>query len=779
MQIESEFAGREANCPQCNAEVNIPPMAIGPSVVIGGFRLEKKLGSGSMGDVYLAEQITMKRKTAVKILPPTLTRDPQSVERFMHEVRTLARFEHPNIVSAFDAGEDDGTYYLAMSFVNGEDLDRIVKRDGFIPEDKSLKYIKKAAKALQFAWEEHQLLHRDIKPENIMIDIHGEIKLMDLGISKSVHEDSSLTMPGVVFGTPHYMSPEQAWSEGPLDFRADLYSLGASLYRMVTGKPPYVGQSQIVFAKLARPEPFPMPKTIRSEISDACEHLIDVMMAPKPEQRYDNWEACIKDLDRVIKGQYPTLPRPKREGVEEAPPPPPPPSAFGTNTGNQVIQPKDDKDRPRLTLARTGANAKPEENNLPSTGTSGPVTGKLLLKKSTSTNMQPLTDDATPSTATGAQGSATPSASTLTSATPSAATPTGTTTPTGGTPTGSETPSGSTTPTGGTPTGTMTAGTRRRKQKESFVKRTIKTVATSAAVLCAFVVIYAIMNPGMWTGCSSANGEDDKTEIVKVPDKKPETPQKPPAQPPKPPANNNPSPKGPSVADLNRQVNDRFNREKGSLKVDEKSIASRLRLVYPVPRPTASVDQVEKQVAATAEEKAKESFNYDERVKEIEERIEKEYGAYKVGDTVRLGAYYRGKKGTFEGVLQESTETKIKINDTWIEFRYIDRADQTRLDPKLAIRNVNAKTNQALLLLKEELSAHAKKTQGQFMEKALQDAHYVKKDGKWVPVQDVFKAEVASERKKLEQSLKNTIEREVFSKNGYVRKDGKWVPKET
>jgi serine/threonine protein kinase len=109
MQIEGQYAGRDAECPECSKPITIPPLQIGPNAVVGGFRLERKLGSGSMGDVYLAEQIAMKRKVALKILPASMTRDPQAVQRFLHEVQILARFEHPNIVTAFDAGADEGT----------------------------------------------------------------------------------------------------------------------------------------------------------------------------------------------------------------------------------------------------------------------------------------------------------------------------------------------------------------------------------------------------------------------------------------------------------------------------------------------------------------------------------------------------------------------------------------------------------------------------------------------------------------------------------------------
>jgi serine/threonine protein kinase len=253
----------------------------------------------------------MERKVALKILSPALTNNPEFVDRFMAEVKMSAKLHHPNIVTAFDAGNENGIYYLAISYVDGAELDDRLKIDKFIPEKEALVYIRNIAEALKYAWNKFQILHRDIKPSNIMVDSDNEAKLMDMGISKSLADDLGLTMTGMVIGTPYYMSPEQAKAEQTLDFRADLYSLGATLYHLVTGHVPYDSTTAMGILTKHITEPFPSPKEKNPELSDECIVLLEIMMAKKKEDRQASWEDVIRDINLVLEHKLPASPLPQ------------------------------------------------------------------------------------------------------------------------------------------------------------------------------------------------------------------------------------------------------------------------------------------------------------------------------------------------------------------------------------------------------------------------------------------------------------------------------------
>ncbi|HEY8241271.1 MAG TPA: serine/threonine-protein kinase, partial [Kiritimatiellia bacterium] len=281
-----------------------------PGTIIRGFRVERRLGQGAMGVVYLATQIAMNRKVALKILPHEITTDASLVHRFLREVQMLARVEHPNIVTAFDAGQERGSYYLAMTYVDGDDLEKRLKKTGKVPELEALEITRKVAEALRYAWEEHKILHNDVKPGNIMIDTRGHVKLMDLGLSKTVLEDTGMSMTGKTFGTPNYMSPEQAQGSKHLDTRSDQYALGATLYRLVTGVLPHSGTSVVELLTKKLFEPIAPARTHNPLVTDACEHFLEVLMAREPDKRYAQWPDLIADLGRVMRGEQPLAKRP-------------------------------------------------------------------------------------------------------------------------------------------------------------------------------------------------------------------------------------------------------------------------------------------------------------------------------------------------------------------------------------------------------------------------------------------------------------------------------------
>ena len=302
LEIDAAETGTRVECPECSATLTVPKAGLGPGATIGGFRIERLLGKGGMGEVYLAKQLTMHRDVALKILPSNLTDTENDVERFLQEVRTAALLEHPNIVAAHEAGEDNGVYFLAMAYVKGEALSELLTDDNLLHEKDALAITQKMVSALAYAWTKHHMLHRDVKPSNIMLDEDGEPKLMDMGLSKSLDEESGMTLSGMVMGTPNYMSPEQAEGGGEMDFRADMYSLGATLYHMVTGNMPFLGSSVMETLRKQVSESLPDPREFNPELSEGCVELMQIMLAKDAAHRHQSWEALSDDLARVLGG---------------------------------------------------------------------------------------------------------------------------------------------------------------------------------------------------------------------------------------------------------------------------------------------------------------------------------------------------------------------------------------------------------------------------------------------------------------------------------------------
>ena len=211
---------------------------------VGAYRIEEKIGQGGMGAVYRAVHAKLGRESAIKILPQNLVKDhPQFAARFFVEARAAARVNHPNIVQIHDAGEDGDLHYIAMEFVRGMSLKEFLQKKVFLSEAEALKVVLQAAKGLAEASKQN-VIHRDIKPANLMITDKGTVKVADFGLAKNLDSDVNVTYSGQVLGTPAYMSPEQGEGE-PADFRSDLYSLGVTLFEMLTGQKPYKAESAL------------------------------------------------------------------------------------------------------------------------------------------------------------------------------------------------------------------------------------------------------------------------------------------------------------------------------------------------------------------------------------------------------------------------------------------------------------------------------------------------------------------------------------------------------
>jgi serine/threonine protein kinase len=269
---------------------------------LGHYELTGVLGRGGMATVYRAKHINLKKPVAIKILPSRVAHDPAAVARFQREMEAVGQLDHPNIVRATDAGQIDDAYYLVMELVEGEDLGKLVARLGRVPIPEACELIRQAAVGLQHA-HEHGLVHRDIKPSNLMLTPQGRIKILDMGLARlrgRQHADGELTATGAVMGTADYMAPEQGTDTHSVDIRADLYSLGCTLYQLLAGQPPFAGSEfNTPIKKIRAHARAPIP-SIRDAVPGAPDALVEVLtrlMAKWPGQRY----ATPGELARALK----------------------------------------------------------------------------------------------------------------------------------------------------------------------------------------------------------------------------------------------------------------------------------------------------------------------------------------------------------------------------------------------------------------------------------------------------------------------------------------------
>lgn len=272
---------------------------------IGNYEVVEKLGEGGMGTVYKARQLTMDRIVAFKVLASWLARDKGYVARFIREAKLAAKLDHPNIVRGIDAGSVGKIYYFAMEYVEGEALSKTLKREKRLDEIRALSIATQIARGLEHAWE-NGLVHRDVKPENIMLMRDGGVKLTDLGLAKAIDSDmSSMTQTGVSVGTPYYMSPEQVRADKDVDIRSDVYALGATLYHLVTGRPPFTGKTPIITANKHLTDSPVYAHERNPEVSLRTSSIIEKMMEKAPGDRYESPAQVIEDLKLVIGGKDP------------------------------------------------------------------------------------------------------------------------------------------------------------------------------------------------------------------------------------------------------------------------------------------------------------------------------------------------------------------------------------------------------------------------------------------------------------------------------------------
>src|SRR4051812_25542000 len=263
----------------------------------GRYRLEERIGSGGMSTVYRAFDETLERWVAIKVLHHTMEDDPIQLERFRREARTVARLNHPHVVTVIDAGEDDGHPFIVFEYVEGETLKGRIKRAGPLPVVEAVAYAIEIGRALTAAHAE-RLVHRDVKPQNVLIDMDGRAKVTDFGISRSL-EDDGLTATGRVLGTTDYVSPEQALGEDVTE-QSDLYSLGVCLYEMLTGDVPFRADSQVGVAMRHVKDPLPDVQERRPEVSAALAAVVDRATCKERANRYTSAADMVADLEQAL-----------------------------------------------------------------------------------------------------------------------------------------------------------------------------------------------------------------------------------------------------------------------------------------------------------------------------------------------------------------------------------------------------------------------------------------------------------------------------------------------
>jgi serine/threonine protein kinase len=290
-------------------------------LVMGNYVILEKLGQGGMGQVFKARHRRMERIVALKLLPPAAVKSEDTVRRFQREVKAAARLSHPNIVTAYDADESGGVHFLVMEYVEGTDLAELVKKEGPLAVDRANDYISQAATGLEYAHREN-IIHRDIKPSNLFLDKAGTVKILDMGLARIEETpdwtqetaEAALTREGTVMGTVDFMSPEQGLNTKTADARSDIYSLGCTLYWLLTGKPPYQGDTMIERLVAHRETPIPSLRQVRIEVPLALDAAFRKMVAKKADDRYQTADEVITALKQCHIKRSPVAhkPAPKR-----------------------------------------------------------------------------------------------------------------------------------------------------------------------------------------------------------------------------------------------------------------------------------------------------------------------------------------------------------------------------------------------------------------------------------------------------------------------------------
>jgi predicted Ser/Thr protein kinase len=298
----------------------------------GSYRVEARIGAGGMGVVYLALDEALQRQVALKTLLPALAADPEFVARFKREAQSAAALNHPNITQIYTIGQEGAVPFFAMELIRGTSLEAIVKEKGTIPAKEAAGYLLQAAMGLRHAAQK-KLIHRDVKPSNLMLTEDGVVKITDFGLAKAARSETQLTATGEVLGSPGYISPEQAQG-ADLDARSDIYSLGATFYHLVTGKLPFEAPTPVAMIVKHMSEPLRSPRAVNSAVPFPIAAAIQRMMAKRPGDRFQDYDALIRELERALSLISTDAPVPARAGASAGAP-----SWSGTTGVDQRARP--------------------------------------------------------------------------------------------------------------------------------------------------------------------------------------------------------------------------------------------------------------------------------------------------------------------------------------------------------------------------------------------------------------------------------------------------------
>jgi uncharacterized RDD family membrane protein YckC/predicted Ser/Thr protein kinase len=291
-RVGASRAGTGPAAPAANAESLV-------GTKLKHFELQRLLGKGGMGAVYLGLDTSLERPVAVKVLSPEIGQDPDLVQRFVREARAQARLRHPNITQIYFIGEEEGIHFFVMEYVEGQPLDRMLAGGEPIPWARALAYTIQSARGLREALSQG-FIHRDIKPSNLLVDKDDQVKIADFGLVKSMKGDVELTREGVILGSPLYISPEQGRSEN-VDHRSDIYSLGCAFYHMLTGGPPFTGPSPVTVITKHVTDKARSVRDRAPEVPVGLERALERMMAKDPAKRFETYD----DLIEVLEGLRP------------------------------------------------------------------------------------------------------------------------------------------------------------------------------------------------------------------------------------------------------------------------------------------------------------------------------------------------------------------------------------------------------------------------------------------------------------------------------------------
>jgi serine/threonine protein kinase len=278
---------------------------------VPGYKVMGKLGSGAMAVVYKAQQLSLDRTVAIKVLPKRFSEKPNYIRRFFKEGKLAAKLNHNNIVQAIDVGEIGGLYYFVMEYVEGKTLYDDLSKGKIFEEKEALGIIIQLCNALAHAHGQG-MIHRDVKPKNIMLTTEGIVKLADMGLARETSDiEAAENEKGKAFGTPYYIAPEQVRGEVDIDQRADIYAVGATLFHMVTGRVPFEAKTPAEVMRKHLTEVLTPPDHLNTALTAGISEVIEVMMAKNKEDRYSSVEEALVDLEAISNDQPPQIARAK------------------------------------------------------------------------------------------------------------------------------------------------------------------------------------------------------------------------------------------------------------------------------------------------------------------------------------------------------------------------------------------------------------------------------------------------------------------------------------